>query len=266
MADTGLDLTALRERVREVLGPEAGERVPEGGVPVHPVTVASVGELAGLIDHTLLAPMATPADIRHLCEEARAWGCATVCVPGQAVPVARSCLGDSPVGVCAVAGFPLGNSASAVKAYEARKAVEDGAAEIDVVIALGWLKAGDWHGVWADLREVREAVPSGVVVKAILETAALSETEKAVAALLAVAAGADYVKTSTGFGAGGATVADVTWLRRVIGGAAGVKAAGGIRTWGQARALLAAGANRLGASRTGAILAGYRREEEAPRP
>ena len=210
--------------------------------------------LAALIDHTLLAPTATPADISRLTAEARAWQTAAVCVnPAYVAQVARELAGSS-VLVATVAGFPLGSGTPAATAYEAHEAVQRGAAEVDMVIALGALKAGRWHEVLHHLRVVRDAVPPPLRLKVILETGLLTDEEKALGALLAAAAGADFVKTSTGFLGGGATEADVALLRRAVGPHLGVKASAGIRARADALALVAAGADRLGTSRTAAIL------------
>lgn len=212
-------------------------------------------ELARLIDHTLLAPGATRDEIVRLCEEARTHGFATVCVNGVWVREAAVALDGSAVRVCAVAGFPLGASATRVKRYEAEAALDDGAVEIDMVLDVGGLKGGDDARVRDDVEAVAEAVHArGGLLKVILEMGLLSSDEKVRACWLAVAAGADFVKTSTGFGPGGATVADVELMRRTVGPAIGVKASGGIRTLEDALALVAAGATRLGTSRGVALV------------
>jgi deoxyribose-phosphate aldolase len=211
--------------------------------------------LARWVDHTLLRPDATEADVRRVCQEARRWGCASACVNARFVPAAHEELAGSTTVVCAVVGFPLGAMPSAAKAFEASWAVQHGAREIDMVLALGELKAGNDHAVWADVRAVREAAGESTVLKVILETALLTDEEKVLAAAIAVAAGADFVKTSTGFGPGGAKVEDVRLLRQAVGHGVGVKASGGIGTYEEACALLAAGADRLGMSRTLAVLA-----------
>lgn len=204
--------------------------------------------IASYIDLTLLKPEATSADIVRLCEEARAVGAAAVCVNGAWVRVAADRLDGSAVRVAATVAFPLGAEATEIKAAEARSAIGDGAHELDMVMALGLAKAGAWDQVANDIRAVVDAVPHAVV-KLILESAALvgDELERACAA--AVAAGAAFVKTSTGFHpSGGATVEAVRRMRACVGPELGVKASGGIRTAEQALALLAAGANRLGTS------------------
>lgn len=214
-------------------------------------------ELAHMIDHTLLRPEATAADIRRLCREAVQCGFFSVCVNSAWVPLAASQLAGSPVKVCTVAGFPLGAQAPQVKAFEARHALEHGAAEIDVVLAVGALKGGDDEVVLTDLVGVVQACRErGGGCKVILETALLTDEEKVRACRLAVQAGADFVKTSTGFAGGGATVADVALLHRTVAQAGvKVKASGGIRTLDDALRMVAAGAARLGTSAGVQILA-----------
>ena len=212
-------------------------------------------DLAGLIDHTLLKPEATPGDIRKLCDEARQHGFASVCVNSSHVSRAKSHLGGSQVKVCAVVGFPLGAMAPGAKAFEAREAVRGGAGEIDMVMNIGALKAGDFALVQDDIaRVVTAARPARV--KVILETGMLDDEEKVAACTLAKLAGAHFVKTSTGFGKGGATAADVALMRRVVGGAMGVKASGGIRDQQDAIQMVRAGADRLGCSAGVAIVTG----------
>jgi len=212
--------------------------------------------LAPMIDHTLLKPEAVPAQIERLCEEALQHGFAAVCVNGAWVSLAARLLSGSDVAVAAVTGFPLGAGTSTAKAFEAGDAVAGGAAEVDVVINVGALRAGDGSLVEAEVRAVVEAVGAGVPVKVILETALLTDEEKVRGCRLAVASGAAFVKTSTGFGPGGATEEDVALLRRTVGPDVGVKAAGGIRTREQAEAMIAAGANRLGTSTSVQIVQG----------
>lgn len=209
--------------------------------------------LARLLDHTLLKPDATGAEIERLCGEARRLGFATVCVHPSWVELCVRLLEGSGVGVCAVVGFPLGATTSAVKAAEAREAAANGARELDMVLHLGALKSGDDAAVLEDIRAVRAAVP-GRTLKVILETGLLSREEKVRACLLAREAGADFVKTSTGFGPGGATVEDVRLLRETVGPRMGVKASGGIRDAAAAAAMIAAGATRLGTSASVAIV------------
>jgi deoxyribose-phosphate aldolase len=212
--------------------------------------------LAGMIDHTLLKPEATPALIEQLCREALEYRFAAVCVNGAWVPLAAGLVAGSGVGVAAVVGFPLGAGASAAKACEAADEAAAGATEVDMVINVGALKAGDDGLVGSDVAAVVRAVGPAVGVKVILEAALLTDDEKVRACRLAVAAGAAFVKTSTGFGPGGATVEDVALMRGTVGPDVGVKAAGGIRTREQAEAMVAAGASRLGASSSIQIVSG----------
>lgn len=217
--------------------------------PAVDVGSLSVAEAAALIDHTLLKPDATAEQIRQVCEEAKRYRFASVCVNPTWVGLCRDLLVDSPVKVCSVAGFALGATLPEVKAFEAERAIQAGAHEVDMVLNVGRLKSGDNQTVFQDIAAVVSVGHRlGALVKVILETALLSEEEKVAACALAQAAGADFVKTSTGFNGGGATVADVALMRRVVGPAMGVKAAGGIRTAADLRAMVAAGANRIGAS------------------
>ena len=208
-------------------------------------------ELAGLIDHTLLKPEATPDDIKELCDQAVNFGFAAVCINPCYVYSARRELAGTTIGVCAVVGFPLGANDPSVKAAEAAAAVRAGATEVDVVMNVGFLKGGLLEQVKADLEGVVRAARrerSGTTVKVILETCLLSDKEKVEACRLAVAAGADFVKTSTGFGKGGATVSDVALLRQAVGPGIGVKASGAVRDLSAALAMVGAGASRLGTS------------------
>ena len=216
-------------------------------------------ELAKRIDHTLLGPTATEEDVRRLCEEAIEYGVAAACVNPCHVGLVRDLLKDSDVKTCAVIGFPHGMTTSDTKAFEAQRAIASGADELDMVINVGALKEGDYATVTEDIRDVcraAEKAPRPVHVKVILEMALLTKEEKVAAATLAKAAGADFVKTSTGFGPGGATSEDVALLRATVGKEMGVKAAGGIRDAETAVAMIEAGADRIGASRTEAILEG----------
>ncbi|MBI1296996.1 deoxyribose-phosphate aldolase [bacterium] len=212
---------------------------------------ASVEALASTIDHTALKPETNEAAIRKLCEEARQFGFASVCVNPTWVPLCAELLVNSPVKVCTVIGFPLGATLTSVKAFETTEAIAAGATEVDMVINIGWLKDGRdgdvRHDIAAVVSAARAADPD-VLVKVIIETALLSEDEKRRASKLTQDAGADFVKTSTGFSSGGATVEDVALMRSVVGESMGVKAAGGIRTAADAQAMIAAGATRLGAS------------------
>jgi deoxyribose-phosphate aldolase len=217
-------------------------------VGVHAAGGAPAG-VAALIDHTLLKPDATRRNIEELCREAAQFKFATVCVNPTWVVLAARLLGGSGVGVCSVVGFPLGATTPDVKGYETRRAIFDGAREIDMVINIGALKSGDLQTAECDIEAVvRPCRECGVLSKVIIEAALLTDDEKVTACTLAKAAGADYVKTSTGFGPGGATAADVALMRRVVGAEMGVKAAGGVRDLEGLKAMVAAGATRVGAS------------------
>jgi deoxyribose-phosphate aldolase len=202
-----------------------------------------------MIDHTLLKPDASQDQIAQLCYEARKYQFASVCVNPTHVKLAAQLLKGSGVDVCTVVGFPLGATPPTVKAFETQQAIRDGATEIDMVINIGALKSKDFTAVHEDIGAVVRAAHAGnALVKVIIEAALLTDEEKVVASQLSKAAGADYVKTSTGFGPGGATVADVALMRRVIGPEMGVKAAGGVKNYADAQAMIAAGATRIGAS------------------
>lgn len=219
----------------------------------------SRGAVARRIDHTDLRPAATTEDARRACQIALEAGCAAVCLSPRFVALAAQMLRGSDVATCTVVGFPHGTQDPAVKAYEAAYAVRAGAGEVDMVIGLGALRARDAAAVLGEIEGVRQAIGSAVL-KVIIETTLLSDAEKVQAAVLSEWAGADFVKTSTGFAGGGATVADVRLLRQAVGGGLRIKASGGIRTAGQAAALLEAGADRLGMSATIAVLADLRPE------
>ncbi len=230
----------IRGAVREAL---AG---PSDATMLAPTAIA---DPASLIDHTLLKPTATADQIRQLCAEAREYRFAAVCVNPVWVPLCAELLAGSPVAVCTVVGFPLGADLSEAKAFEAERCVALGASEIDMVINIGALKAQDFAAVRDDIAAVvSSSHAAGAIVKVIIETAYLTDEEKVAACVLAKDAGADFVKTSTGFGPSGATAADVALMRRVVGPAIGVKAAGGIRSGGDFKSMVAAGANRIGAS------------------
>ncbi|MCL6638345.1 MAG: deoxyribose-phosphate aldolase [Firmicutes bacterium] len=217
----------------------------------------SVEGIARAIDHTLLKPDAVTGDIVNLCRQARSWNFAAVCVNPCHVPLAARELAGTTVKVCAVAGFPLGANTTAVKAAEVVESLQAGAEEVDVVINIGLLKGGRPDLVRAELDTVIRAAKSAkpeALVKVILETGLLTGAEKVAACRAAVAAGADFVKTCTGFSSGGATPGDVRLLRQTVGERCGVKAAGGIRTLTAAVALLEAGADRLGTSSGVAIM------------
>mgnify|MGYP005851420787 CR=1 FL=1 len=206
-------------------------------------------DLARYIDHTLLKPEASPAQIAQLCQEARQYCFAAVCVNPAYVRQCNQLLQGSPVAVCSVVGFPLGATLPQVKAYEAQLVIQDGASEVDMVINIGALKGGDDDWVQRDIAAVaRVCQDNQALLKVIIEAALLTNNEKIKACQLAVTAGAGFVKTSTGFGPGGATVHDVSLMRRTVGPNVGVKAAGGIRTYEDALAMINAGATRLGTS------------------
>ena len=207
------------------------------------------GSVAGMIDHTLLKPDATKREIETLCSEAKEFGFASVCVNPTWVATCARLVRGSSVAVCSVVGFPLGATTADTKQYETRRAIFDGAREIDMVINVGALKSGDYRVVERDIEAVTSPCRDcGALSKVIIEAALLTDDEKVTACTLAKAAGADYVKTSTGFGPGGATASDVALMRRAVGDEMGVKAAGGVRDFEGLQAMVAAGATRVGAS------------------
>jgi deoxyribose-phosphate aldolase len=225
----------------------AGVSCGPGSVPA--AVAGAGGAIASLIDHTMLRPEATRADIVKLCGEARQYGFATVCINPYWVPLSASELTGSAVKVCTVAGFPLGATSTEAKVAESAAALRAGAREVDMVINIGALRSGDTDTVKLDIQAVvRVCHDASAIVKVILETALLDDAQKIRACALAQAAGADFVKTSTGFGPAGATVQDIVLMRHAVGPGMGVKAAGGIRTLDDFRAMVAAGANRVGAS------------------
>ncbi len=209
---------------------------------------SSNNDLAGLIDHTLLKPEATEADIKRMCEEAIKYKFKSVCVNTHYVPLVSRLLAGSGVLTCGVVGFPLGAMTSRAKADETSDAIKNGANEIDMVINIGALKSGDWNIVKKDIEGVVGVARNRALVKVILETSLLTDEEKIKACTIAKMAGADFVKTSTGFNKGGATVEDIKLMRQVVGPKMGVKASGGVRDEETARAMIAAGATRIGTS------------------
>lgn len=219
--------------------------------------------LAALIDHTLLKPEATREELRAVCEEARRYGFATVCVNSANVRYVAACLEGSGVKAIAVVGFPTGAATMGAKAFETREAIRNGAQEIDMVLNIGALKSKDYALVIDDIRAVVDAA-GRVPVKVILETSKLERDEKVIASALSKAAGAAFVKTSTGFGGGGATADDVALMRAVVGDDVGVKASGGVRTIDDVEAMVKAGANRVGASSSVAIVKCERPKAGAP--
>nr|HEX4318222.1 deoxyribose-phosphate aldolase [Kofleriaceae bacterium] len=234
-------------------------RAVEGAGAMRVGAMPGVGDvpadLAKLIDHTLLKPEATRDEVVKLCEEARKYRFASVCVNTTWVPLCKGMLTGSDVMVCAVVGFPLGAMTPTAKAYEAREAVRQGAREIDMVLNIGAMKSRDYETVFEDIcRVVKSSAPAAV--KVILETSALTHEEKIIGCSLSKLAGAAFVKTSTGFGKGGATVEDVQLMRGIVGGELGVKASGGVRTAEDVVRMAQAGANRIGASASVAIVTG----------
>ncbi|HMT20449.1 MAG TPA: deoxyribose-phosphate aldolase [Promineifilum sp.] len=216
--------------------------------------------IAKYIDHTLLKAEATQDQIAQLCYEARTHHFASDCVNPANVRLCAQLLKDSDVKVCTVIGFPLGATAMPVKAYETQTAIRDGATEIDMVVNVGALKSRDYRAVYEDIAGVvSTAHAANALVKVIIETALLTDEEKVIACQLSRAAGADFVKTSTGFGPGGATAEDVALMRRVVGPELGVKASGGVRNYADTQAMIAAGATRIGASAGVAIVSEARR-------
>lgn len=216
-------------------------------------------EKSKYIDHTILKACATNDDILKLCSEANEYHFASVCVNPANVSLAHKLLNGTDVLVCTVIGFPLGANASSVKAFETTQAITDGADEVDMVINLGQAKAHNWDYVYEDIKAVVEAA-SGVLVKVIIETCYLTDEEKEMACKMAMKAGADFVKTSTGFGTGGATVSDVALMKKVVGEKLKVKASGGIRNKEQFEAMIEAGADRIGCSAGVQIMEGYKNE------
>ncbi|MCT1356825.1 deoxyribose-phosphate aldolase [Rothia kristinae] len=212
-------------------------------------------ELAAIIDHTLLAPDASAEQVRRVCQEAIEYGFAAVCVNPVWVPLVAAQLADAAPRTCAVVGFPLGASTTASKVFEAREAVAEGAQEIDMVIDIATAIAGDETALTEQIRAVHEAVAEGgAILKVIIEACLLTDEQKTLACRAAVTAGAEFVKTSTGFSTGGATVEDVRLMRAAVGPDIGVKASGGIRSRVDALAMIGAGANRIGASKGPALV------------
>ncbi len=211
---------------------------------------------AAYIDHTLLKPEAVAAQYQTLCKEAIEWGFYSVCVHSGWISFCARQLEESEVKVCTVAGFPLGANDTRVKAFEAQRAIELGADEVDMVLNIGAFKSGDDKLAHEDIAAVRDVCGSDIVLKVIIETALLTEDEKRRASIITKDAGADFVKTSTGFSGGGATVSDVALMRAAVGADMGVKAAGGVRSLADLEAMIAAGATRIGTSSGAKILTG----------
>jgi deoxyribose-phosphate aldolase len=248
---TRYDIAETGEAVREVVANGADRVAFHGEAADVPL------DLARYIDHTMLSPDATAEDIDRLCGEAERHQFASVCINPTWVRRAADNLRGTGVPVCTVIGFPLGATTTEVKAMEARKALRDGAREIDMVLNVGALKSGDHDLVYNDIAKVVDAAHEvGAACKVIIETALLTDEEKVIAAAMAKRAKADFVKTSTGFGPGGATVYDVALIRETVGPDMGVKASGGVRTAHDAEDMIAAGATRIGASAGVQIIAG----------
>jgi len=241
------------EAVKEIIN-NGAERISAGlgvGKQIDDLSVAR------MIDHTLLKPEATPEDIKKLCEEAKTYHFASVCVNSCYVSLCASLLKGSDVKIAVVIGFPLGATTTEVKRYEAEQALNNGATELDMVINIGRLKSRDYDYVFNDINQVVLAAKKrNAVTKVIIETALLTDEEKVKACLLSKKARADFVKTSTGFSKGGATAGDVALMRYVVGSALGVKASGGVRTMEDARKMIASGASRIGASASVKIITG----------
>jgi len=216
----------------------------------------SQAELAGYIDHTLLKPESVESQFEKLCNEAVTYKFKSVCVNSSWVPFVARKLRGTGVVICSVIGFPLGGMDTRSKAFEARSAIASGATELDMVINVGALKSGNLKLVEEDIRAIKRACRSTTLLKVILETGLLTEAEKILACEIAKKAGADFVKTSTGFAGSGATVQDISLMRRIVGPAMGVKASGGIRTYDQAISLINAGANRLGCGSSVEVITG----------
>jgi len=236
--ETLAEIIALADAYEQEL-PLGGESLP----------VPQGKEIAAWIDHTLLKPEANAVQIRNLCQEAIQYRFAAVCVNPAFVPLVHGLLADSKVAVCTVIGFPLGATLPTYKVFETLASLQAGAQEIDMVLNIGAMKGEAYGLVWNDIEAVAQvAHHGGAIVKVILENALLTRREKILGCLISKAAGADFVKTSTGFGPGGATRDDVELMRRVVGPAMGVKAAGGIRSLEDAEGMIRSGANRIGAS------------------
>ena len=256
----GGDICDTPGKVREVVANGADRVAFHGEASAVPI------DLARYIDHTLLKPETTATEIDELCDEAREYSFASVCINPTWVRRAAQNLRGSSVVTCTVIGFPLGATTPEIKAMEARKALRDGAREVDMVINVGALKSGDHELVRDDIAKVVDAAHEvGALCKVILETALLEDEEKVMASALAKAAKADFVKTSTGFGPGGATIYDVALMRETVGPEMGVKASGGVRTLEDAEDMIAAGATRIGASAGVQIVGGTEGEADDER-
>lgn len=235
---------------------ESGQSAPTGASPKKPAFDISTQEMARFIDHTLLKPDAVFDQFDQLCEEAKKYNFYSVCVNSSKVAYVAKKLRGTSIKVCSVVGFPLGDMEKRSKAFEARTAIDHGAHELDMVLNIGALKSGNLKLVEEDIRAVKRAMRSTTLLKVILETSLLSEEEKILACEICKKVEVDFVKTSTGFGGGGATVADIQLMRRVVGPHIGVKASGGVRDFATAVAMIKAGANRIGTASSVAIITG----------
>ncbi len=244
-------MSRLNEKTKTQTSPDK-----ESAKQSAPKAQMSAAELAGYIDHTLLKPEAVASQFEQLCDEAVKYKFKSVCVNSGWVPFVTKKLRGSDIKICSVIGFPLGEMDSRSKAFEARSAIASGADEIDMVINVGALKSGNLKLVEEDIRAIKRACRSTTILKVIIETVLLTEKEKILACEIAKKTEADFVKTSTGFSGGGATVEDIVLMRRIVGPKMGVKASGGIRDYNQAIAMIKAGANRLGCGASVAIITG----------
>ena len=259
-----MDQNQLIEKIVAEVVARMGAKAPAaGGSPLQAAAASvstmpalTVTDVAKMIDHTMLRPEAPDAAFDKLCQEAVQYRFFGVCVNSCRVAYVARKLQGTGVKVCSVVGFPLGSMTTRSKAFETREALSDGASEIDMVINVGLLKSGDFHAVEEDIRAVRRATRANTVLKVIIETALLTQDDKVMACELSKKAGADFVKTCTGFNGGGANVEDLSLMRRVVGREMGVKASGGVRTWKNAMAFIGAGANRLGCVASVAIVTG----------
>jgi deoxyribose-phosphate aldolase len=259
-------VSLITQKVAERLSDQSRPSKESSSVPSEKIAKATDYDqkLASMIDHTFLKPEGSKEQLEKLCQEAREYNFATVCVNSSNIPLVATLLEGSSVKPIAVVGFPLGAATVKSKVFEAKEAIAAGAREIDMVVNLGALKSRDYHTVFEDIQQVVEAsVP--YPVKVILETSSLDDEEKIVACALSKTAGAAFVKTSTGFGGGGATVSDIKLMRRIVGDSIGVKASGGVRTTEDAKTMIEAGANRIGASSSIAIVKSSSSEKEGRR-
>jgi len=259
----------LEQLIQAAIAAESGEASGHSGAwtPPH---VTEPATLARLIDHTLLKPEAGEEQIRALCNDAVTWGFASVCVHPTWVPLCCELLGESQasgdvpgvIKVCTVIGFPLGATVPAVKAYEVEQVAQLGAQEVDMVLSVGRLRDGDFRAVYRDILAVVDAArDNGLLLKVIIETGLLNRDQKIAACVISKEAGADFVKTSTGFSGGGATVEDIALMRRIVGPSMGVKASGGVRSTADALHMIAAGATRIGTSGGVGIVQGFAGEQ-----